>query len=400
MVGVTYLIARCTGAPALPAILACCLLATTPAVWFFSTTIEVHALHGAVVALAALVCVSRHWRRPVVDTWVAGAATTLVFASHQSGALLQGAFAVAAYVSWRAADSALGTLRSVKVIAPAFTVALVCGVAIGRSWAADMTSVHQGGLLAFLLESRQPMDLAEVAAMWIPTLALLWVVILAPLCEPDTRRRYGLLAVAAFTPLLVFFTLQGVPERGAYAFGFLPFVTAVGARALSRLAARHRWLLAALAVAVLVQSMLARTDMRRFDDGSWAGRLAARGSHVRSLGAGDMLLISFDHRMQIIEATHPEIREVDFLQPLVGAIKAGESLEALAARFEHVVAPLLGSPTFTVVVDRGYALELHRAPELADAFRALEACMHSIATIESRPLGDHDYWVLRPRTGE
>jgi hypothetical protein len=88
------------------------------------------------------------------------------------------------------------------------------------------------------------------------------------------------------------------------------------------------------------------------------------------------------------------------LRPLVDALESGAPPEALAARLEETVAPLLPIPELTIVFDRGYALEIDRAPELAPIFAILEERIRRMAEVESRPDGEHEYWVLRPRRTE
>lgn len=397
MVAATFLLARRFGARVPEALLCCALLAVTPTVWFFSTVIEVHALHGAVVAAAALVAAALPWRHPRRDAWLAAAATLPIFASHQSGALLQPALALTALAAWqRVAGPASTRARAVAELAPPFAICLSIAIALGRAFGAEVSTIHAGGLAEFLWSVQHTPSLAEVFAMWGPTLALLWGVALAPLAERTTRERHGLVALAAFAPLFGFFTLLGVPERGAYAFGFLPFVTAIGARAITHMRVEPARRLLVLGLAVVAQALLARSAVRDFDDGSWGPRMAARGAHVRGLGSGEIFVVSFDPRGQIIEATNPEMREFDFLRPLTGAVESGLSHAAIAARFEDVVAPLLVVPDLTVVVDRGYARELATAPALAPVFDALEASMRRIAEVQSHPLGDHDFWVLSP----
>jgi hypothetical protein len=57
----------------------------------------------------------------------------------------------------------------------------------------------------------------------------------------------------------------------------------------------------------------------------------------------------------------------------------------------------VATPGTTVVLDRGYVADEARHPATPPYFRALEARARVLAEVESHPLGERDYWVLRPR---
>jgi len=154
--------------------------------------------------------------------------------------------------------------------------------------------------------------------------------------------------------------------------------------------------LAAGALVLVGQGLLARASIRAFDDGSFGPAQRARGEHVRALGDGTVVLISFQVEPQIVETTHPELFEFVLLDVLEAQARAGVPPEQVADLFAAVVGPAVAAPATTVVLDRGYVAREAGHPATAPYFRAIEARAALLARVESRPLGERDYWLLRP----
>src|SRR6185436_16334727 len=70
------------------ALVALALLVLAPSLWFFGTTVEIHALHFGCVALVAAVTLLAPWRRPALALALTALAFPLLYWSHQAAFML------------------------------------------------------------------------------------------------------------------------------------------------------------------------------------------------------------------------------------------------------------------------------------------------------------------------
>ena len=83
-----FVLARSFGLTRARALFSALLAATTPAIWFFSTTIELHALHFATVTACACLVSRVSWSRPRLAGLLTLASVPLLFWTHKSALLL------------------------------------------------------------------------------------------------------------------------------------------------------------------------------------------------------------------------------------------------------------------------------------------------------------------------
>jgi hypothetical protein len=334
-VALAFGLARAWGARRPAAVLAALLLGVTPAWWFFSTTVEVHALHAACVGLCALVTLLAPWRRPAVAAPLVALLLPLVFLSHQSGALLGPGFVGLAQVARRRAG--LDPLRwgvLLGWVAPVLALGFVAGLAL--------TATHLGVPLARVFDRTSgTIEVFDQAAPWrnalrgwIAPLALLLPAALAALATPGLRG-WRLTAFAAFVaPSTAFFLWWGLPERGAYALGTAPLLCVAAALAFSL---RGRAVLPLALACVIVQAGIGYTRLAAFDAPVWRERLEARAAAVSGVLPAGGCLVSINPQFQYIEAALPDVYELNLNGFLSKALGAGEP----PARFVETVAPLV-----------------------------------------------------------
>lgn len=399
-VALVYPIARAYGARPIAAALATCLLAATPAQWFWSTTIELHPLHELAVTATAAATFALPWRRLSLALPIAALLTLSLHLTHQSGALLQPAFLVLAV---HAHERAVGTRASrrlvVRAFVPAYGLALCAAIAVGRLLKGGPGLGEPGGLLDLILELQLSLQWDNLWSMWGWPLGIVWSApfLLFAARESRTAARIGLVAALASVPAMAFFTWFGFPERGAYALGFLPFWAAGAGVALDRLVRPIPALAVAAAVVLAVQVALGLASMRDPGAEEWALRHRSRCEFVDGLSDGPTFVLSFDTTAQAIESETDDVREFDMLNGLRGATASGLPDDSIRTYWDAILGAALAVPDACVVFDLGHRGLLAGTPELQHGTEVVEE--HTRATYPHETL-THDgveYLLLRPR---
>lgn len=405
-VATTYVLARCFGARAVGAALAAALFAVTPALWFYSTTIEVHTVHAATVGLLAVATFLAPWRRPALALAAIAVLLPLLHLTHQSGATLHLVWILLVRAAWsRRTGQPISWRTTALVVAPVMTISLVLALVVSEHLRSEPDFMGARDVSAFIAHSRVELTGWRLAGLWGWPIGWLWLALVPALFAPRTRRSSGLIALAAAAPLIAFFTWLGVPERGAYSLGFLPFVAAFAAQGADEVLARLRAVRPALgpiavaagALLVVLQFLHGTVRNAEVDDGTWRARSNARAAFVRALADGPLSLVSVDRSGQLVETSDPTIREVDILGRLTGAQRAGVPVPVLEEQIVLVLESLRTALGNTVVVDLGHRAHLGDAPELAEILPALERQIAQTYTVTEH---DHDgrlYWVLQGR---
>ncbi len=337
--GASFLLARRMGAGRAAALGASALAGATPAVWFFATTVEVHAVHLAAVAAACLAALlygaAAEGRRalPLLGVLLA---EPLVIPSHASGVLLIPGLAGLAWWSRRRAGG-----RELAALVPAVVVA--AAAASGRlvsdgllSSLFDGPPAEPGSFVGYYVEHGLGAGEALVRGWLLPLGLLLPLALVEGVLRARRDPLLGLVLLALILPELIFFTWFGWPERGGYALAVVPAATAGTALLLQRLPPRAGPL-ALLGVALhagLTSTLgLAGRDGWRIDDRLEAAALA--------LPEGGTLF-SLQARAPWLDSYRPDVTERSLYPLILGARDAGFAPEDFGARFLELAQ---GGPT-------------------------------------------------------
>jgi hypothetical protein len=406
-----YLLAR-TRLERGPAALLCLALMLSPLLWFFATTIEVHALHGAAVALGLGLLLVLPWRSPRLALALAALCFVPAAATHLMAVLLIPGWL--ALSLWLAQTQGPGVRRApfAGLLAALFTIELLVLWNSDADWwrASDWPAGTQAGALAPLhalsgiwaqiQRDAQPLRLAWLKEDLLSPLGwvygpLLWLLVLAGMARACGRGVAGASTrpwLWLVLPLLVVTAVWGVPNRGGYLMGVLPGLLVLAAQGYAELSARTRWL-PALAPLCLLSSgwpahgeVLAWRETYDQEDRQERARAAAE-----ALG-GRGLLVSLDPRHQPIGFDQAGILEFQAAEQFIDGFQAGLSPEPLAERISSEIEHLYGTGFDSVAIDaRWFGTAV--PPELEAYVRAFNHALR--ARFELRPIASPTWPLLR-----
>lgn len=379
-VGFVYVLARAWGATRGPAMAAALLLAVSPGWWFFATTIELHALHAACVALCALVVLAAPWERPVAAAWIAAVPLPLLFLSHQSGLLLgPGLVLLAQFARRRRGLSALGPAPLMLLVVPLFTATILAAIPTAAALAGDGVDRLMQTSRATVHDHHREFSFAGLVEGWLQPLGLLLPVALVGLVRMRQRGWALAALLGLLVPSLVFFVAWGLPERGGYALPsamFLAVLAALGLASFPRAAP-------AAGVLVVAQAALAWSALAAWDTPDWDERMRSRAAAVeRLMPQRRGVLITFDHTLQSVTAELPGIEEILGHLLVLPALLDGTSPEVFAETLGRGLIRQCEASRDPLVLDlshRTHALE--RDPRSRPYLDALEDWMRAHCTV-------------------
>ena len=405
-VGLALLVARGFGAARRGAAAAALLLAVTPPLWFFATTIEVHALHFAAVGLCACLTLFAPWRRPALALALVAASFPLLFWTQQSSLLLGPGWVLlvqhararkAAPFRWRTLLLGIGPLLLGMLL---LAIAVANLVRFGRF---DLSVTSQTELIREHFGTGR--SVAIVWQEWAAPLGLLLVAALVGLARGGLGR-HALAALAGLLlPPMAFFFGWGVFERGGY---FLPsaiFLAALAARALDPLLARPgagRSAASApragvpgalvVAAAVLLQGWHARRTIGAYDVGFDVRERVALLDRLLPEGG---TFVSTVEAAPPIAVHRPDVQEIDLWDFVVqawlqteGELDPGTVQGALLPHVERILAR-----EGRVVVELGYRNQGNgRREELMK--RHMEPLVRTLEERWSTRLVEDPWWPM------
>jgi hypothetical protein len=288
--GFTFLLMRACGAPVFGALVAALLLALSPSVWFFGTTIEVHALLFGVVTFVGLVTLLAPWQRPALALCLVAAVFPLLYWAHESTFVLGPGWVLLVQYARTRRGGRYSWPALLLGVGPVLLLALC--VSVGTASLARF-----GSVLGILRDVDTQLDVPGYQPAMHGRSVLLneWLLplgVLVPLALLGARRlgreAWRPLAIGALVLLpLAFFVWWSVIERGGYFMGSDAFLLVPVALLLGDWS-RGKGLLALLLLAG--QATWARHRIDEFDQG-WVP--AERVAQVRSaLGDSGLLLSS------------------------------------------------------------------------------------------------------------
>jgi len=359
LVGATGALARRRFGTA-AAVAAALLVATSPAVSFFASTVEVHALHGAVAALGALAILSTAGVKRRVASALSIAAC---FLAHESSWLLVPGWILlaAGFLDPAPSAGARPLLRG--------SIDVLAGVAVGILAASGLKLVGEGaGSLSSLGLVRQLDRGGDLRLLWSgavrPFGALFFVAALAVL---GRGRRLALLVAALVLPHAAFVAVVfSDPNQGGY---LLPVAWALGLAAAGAFATRPRllWLAIPLLALHVVESHALLTSPGQDAARDWRAERAATAREALPAGG---LVLSVDYSLQSIEGEAPGVRELNLWRDVSSAVAAGESPDSFAARTEALF-PRLRAQHAAIAFDLTFERQLAQHPEAIELVRAL-----------------------------
>lgn len=281
----SFLCCRLLGAKRWTAVAGTALIGVAPGLWFFGSTIEVHAVHFAVVAFSALVTLVLPWRRPVLATALAAAVFVIPCLSHQTAPLLGPGWILLVQCARRRVGPPFSPMALLAIGA-----ALLAAVAVGHV----LVQWQRG--LGFGMD---PGGLAATVEGWYRGFRprLVWTEVLEPLfvcvpvafvacCWRGIDRWLRACAALTLLSLIAGVLWWGITERGGYLLGGAFLLAALSACLWSVLPRRIAVATAVLAIGV--QAVAGWHYLRDYDSGYQVEDRVAR---VRThLGTSGVLL--------------------------------------------------------------------------------------------------------------
>ena len=261
-IAAVYLLGRSLGQSRLVACVAATLAGLTPALWFYSTTVEVHTLQFALVGLGALVVLHSPWHRPSVAISLSGLMLVAAYGAHETSALLGPGWIVLCAFAARRKGAPLSTRQLWSQVAPTLTL-----LGVAASLVLNYYLANESGRMS--IETSMFWDYFGAATiqgyLWggvLVPLALLAPLAVVGLVRSELRRPLALFVLVPFAVLC----LWRVSERGAYLLGFLPFLAVLGAQGIESIRLRSRPASRNLLLVVLgVQLLVCLLWTRGFD---------------------------------------------------------------------------------------------------------------------------------------
>lgn len=396
-----FLACRRLGAARTSAVGATLLLVASPAAWFFSTTIEYHALQMAAAAVAFCVTVFAPWERRGLALALSTAAFAPAFLSHQVFALLGPGWVL--LVGWLAARAGrpFGWRGLVLGVGPLLLAGLLLPQFVVEAWNGGDGGLEfdrETAILSAYTGKFAP--LAMVWSGWLTRLALL--VPVAVLGWFGLRGERGLalaLLVGVGFPWLVFVTVYPLPERGGFFLGSGVLWAALAS--FARLAP------GAWVGAVLLQALLGWWSVRSFDS---AFDPAERADQVRLALPEGGVLASLEDLAPRVTFDVPEVTELDLVPLVRKALELGITPELFAAQLTGEWERQLEE--LPVAVDRSYRFWVDRSDVVFDQdsesirlrheayVDALEASVEERFEVTALDHPSWPLWRLEPRTAQ
>lgn len=303
----TFLAARSLGCARPAALLATLALALSPCLWFFGTTIELHATHFASVALAAWgILAARRWPF-AVHLGLAALLFPLLYLTHNSGAIYGfGYVALFALARMRGGERP-SPARTLFVVGPVMLAVLVLVIAGCNAWRGLGFTLGLGGTFAYIdaWHAGRAVDLAFLRDELLIAEGALWALVLLALLARAVPPLELLTALLAALPVAGFFLWFAFPSRGGYFSGVAFFLALLAARAPLP---RAPLALGGAALLLLgAQGWLGARELRSYearfaaaDDGGERAR-AVRVALGPRLGAKRAALLAFEPRLRPIQ---------------------------------------------------------------------------------------------------
>lgn len=350
----TYLLARWFGASPWRAVFAAALAGATPAIVFFSTTIEVHALHFGAVSLCAHALLRAPWKRFGPSVLLAIALVPVLYLTHKSAALLAPGW-LALHARERATGIATGQ-RELLLLGGAIAAAFVASMIFGAWLVPERNSIAE--TLNFVERFQQgvsPEFLREAIVV-----GLGFMTPLAAIGLLRTSARERLVFAAILVPVLGFFTWYGEATRGGYFVSILPFLAVLAARALPATKLAVPVALASLAGQGLLSWIQVASYQQRFSEED----RSLRAKVVRSAIGESGIVVSFEPTHQPLTLDLPDVREINVRGDFMKTAASGMDPRTSARETVRYLHKVLNENAGKVALDLGLGRRIGSPLEL------------------------------------
>jgi hypothetical protein len=397
----TFVAARALGCARSGSALAVALLSLSPCLWFFGTTIELHATHFASVSLAvAGTLVARRW------PFAAHLALTallfpLLYLTHNSGAIYGLGFVALFGLARARAGAPVPWARLLFVVGPVLLGALLLVIATCNAARGLGFGLGLGGTFAYIdaWHGERTADLAFLRAELLLAQAWLWVPVLGALLARRVPRAELLTWLLAAAPVAGFFLWFAFPSRGGYFSGVACFLALIAARAPLPRAA----LVLSVGASVLLGAQ-AWTGWREL--AAYEARFAAAeddGERARAvqialaprLGARRAALLAFEPRARPIQLALPGFVEIPLHHLVAGFLGPPVDPDGLARQLFTQVEEYLRSGGWLVCYERMADTTRAAWPApVRELIEGFEARLAARFTVEPLHAGGRVFWRL------
>jgi hypothetical protein len=390
--GGMFLLCRSSGCGRLASTAAVAMVSGTPAVWFFATTVEMHALPLFAVSWAGCAIVFLPWRRFGLALTGAALAVAATYLAHPTAALVGFGWVwlIRACTKCETGER-LSWQRSALVVVPVLGVTAYVLLA-GLRWLTTDELPGLGGgqewkmLRIYSDVSRAPDMLWYGMARPLALLPL--IALLGAMQAPGVVRWICLAALAP--PFLILGFLYTVSEWGGFFLGSVPFLAVLVAFLFERIVTR-KWLIGLI---VAAQFGLSYVQIAAYNS---VLRIPDRAAHVREVIGESGLLVADGGLAPEIKYELPGVSEIGLHRTINRAVAAGTSPADFAPSCEWFLKQSVANGP--VALDRSYALEAGRRGLPFDItvhtrlpyYEALEQMLRERYTVESF---DHPSWPL------
>ncbi|MBK9384653.1 MAG: hypothetical protein IPN34_07520 [Planctomycetes bacterium] len=401
----TFAASRSLGCARGPALVATLCLALSPCLWFFATTIELHATHFASVAFAAAgILAARRWPF-AAHLALAALLFPLLYLTHNSGAIYGlGYVALFALARVRGGER-FSLARTLFVVGPVLLASLLLVIASCNAWRSLGWTLGLGGTFAYIdsWHAGRAVDLVFLRDELLIAEGALWLLLLRALLARAVPKEELLAALLAALPVAGFFLWFAFPSRGGYFSGIAFFLALLAARCPWPRAPLGAGLVAALLLGA--QGWLGARELQRYeerfassDDGGERAR-AVRVALGPRLGAKRAALLAFEPRLRPIQLDLRGCVEIPlhhrvpaFLGPPIDA--AGFSGAVLQQVEEH-----LASGEWLVCYERMADESLAAWPaEVRELIQGFEGEVRARFAVEELRVEERGFWRLELRS--
>ncbi|HEU4418077.1 MAG TPA: hypothetical protein VFT55_04015 [Planctomycetota bacterium] len=383
----TYLCCRRLGAGHWASIAGTGLLAVSPVLWFFSSAIELHTLHFAVVAACAWTTLMAPWRRPVLATMLTASVFWLPYLTHQSAPVLGPGWVILVQCA-RARSAAAFRLFELFLVGVALLLSLIFGLLL-NNWLRGLGfALNLDTLVTTVGGWRREFTPSIVWEAFLGPLFLLVPATIAALCLRRVDHWLRWCGAALLVPAVGCVLWWGIAERGGYLLG-QSWVMAVLVSALASQLPR-RVAIAGMLVLIAAQAWAGFRFVRDFDREGF--QIAERVDRVREHLGDTGLLVSSNDNAPDMKMYLPGVEELNAR----GTLSLVEI--PLTAWFSEAYAFLqarVGGGKF--LFDVSYQLRNDLPPRMSESASMLEEAIRRDYRVTEFAHPSWPMWLVEPR---